>query len=198
MTSKQTLIALGCATLLFTSGCGTLARLTRAASRATESSAAGTPSPSEWATTSDSAKKESSTISVQSADADINQAIARAKATFGTFSGAINAKDADRDTFAVKIEFPADADSGAESEHIWLSNVRVDGDKITGQINNEPEFIATLRMGDEVTVDAADLSDWYYVQDGKLVGGYSIRVFRDRMSAEERAQFDSGLGFTIE
>jgi uncharacterized protein YegJ (DUF2314 family) len=201
MTSKhptRALFALGCATLLLATGCGTIARVTRAVSRAAESSAAATPSASDATAPTSASDDEKSTISVASEDADINRAITQAKSTFGTFSGALNTDGADRDAFAVKIAFEADADSGSESEHIWLSDVRVSGDKITGLINNEPEYIARLSMGDEVTVDVADLSDWYYIQDGKMIGGYSIRVFRDRMSAEERAQFDSGLGFRID
>ena len=36
-----------------------------------------------------------------------------------------------------------------------------------------------------------------YVDHGVLVGGYTIRVLRDRLSGVERAEFDRNLPFKI-
>jgi len=37
-----------------------------------------------------------------------------------------------------------------------------------------------------------------YVDSGRLVGGYTIRVMRAQMSPEERAAFDAEMPFRIE
>jgi uncharacterized protein YegJ (DUF2314 family) len=47
-------------------------------------------------------------------------------------------------------------------------------------------------------VVAERISDWMYVHEGRLVGGYTIRVMRDRLSPAERLRFDQGLPFKIE
>lgn len=42
------------------------------------------------------------------------------------------------------------------------------------------------------------ISDWMFVQNGKLVGGYTSKVLRNRMSAQQRRQFGdetTTLGF---
>ena len=46
-----------------------------------------------------------------------------------------------------------------------------------GTVNNEPEKVKTVKMGQKVTV-AAKISDWMYVENRKLVGGYTMRVLR--------------------
>jgi uncharacterized protein YegJ (DUF2314 family) len=37
-----------------------------------------------------------------------------------------------------------------------------------------------------------------YVENNKLVGGYTIRVLRDGLSASERADFDKEFPFKID
>ena len=40
-----------------------------------------------------------------------------------------------------------------------------------------------------------ELTDWMYFEDGKVVGGYTIRVLRTRMNAEDGAEFDRQMQF---
>jgi uncharacterized protein YegJ (DUF2314 family) len=53
-------------------------------------------------------------------------------------------------------------------------------------------------MGQKVSVEPAKISDWMFVEDRKLVGGYTIRVLRDSVPASERAEFDKSVPFVIE
>ena len=36
------------------------------------------------------------------------------------------------------------------------------------------------------------------LENGKLVGGYTIRVMRDQASPEERKEIDAAMGFVID
>jgi uncharacterized protein YegJ (DUF2314 family) len=49
-----------------------------------------------------------------------------------------------------------------------------------------------------VSVRRDEIMDWMYVEDGKLVGGYTIRVQRDSLDMNERAEFDQSVGYRIE
>jgi len=42
------------------------------------------------------------------------------------------------------------------------------------------------------------ISDWLYLEDDLLVGGFTLRVIRDRMSPVERMQFDASVPFRVE
>jgi uncharacterized protein YegJ (DUF2314 family) len=87
---------------------------------------------------------------------------------------------------------------GENTEHMWLSPVRYDGKEFHGTINNEATLVKNVKLGDEASVEPSQISDWMFVEKGKLVGGYTIRVLRDGLSAEERKEFDASVPFTID
>jgi uncharacterized protein YegJ (DUF2314 family) len=58
---------------------------------------------------------------------------------------------------------------------MWLTPVSFDGTTFHGTVNNEPEKVKTVRMGQKVTVAPSEISDWMYVENRKLVGGYTLR-----------------------
>jgi uncharacterized protein YegJ (DUF2314 family) len=76
--------------------------------------------------------------------------------------------------------------------------VSFDGTTFHGTVNNEPEKVKTVRLGQKVTVAPSEISDWMYVENRKLVGGYTLRALRDAMSPAERADLDKGLPFVID
>jgi uncharacterized protein YegJ (DUF2314 family) len=43
-----------------------------------------------------------------------------------------------------------------------------------------------------------EISDWMYVENKKLIGGYTIRVLRDNMPPEERREFERSVPFTLD
>ncbi|MOA11132.1 hypothetical protein D3C78_1310580 [compost metagenome] len=96
--------------------------------------------------------------------------------------------------FSVKYPFETSEGGG---EHIWLTDIEIKDNKISGVVGNTPESTTKVQYGDRVEVDAEKISDWMYVKKGELVGGYTIRVIRDMMPEEERNEFDKSLSFTI-
>jgi uncharacterized protein YegJ (DUF2314 family) len=133
-------------------------------------------------------------IYVADNDAKMNAAIENARATVDTFTAALKSPKPDQGSFAVK--YPCR--DGKTTEHMWLSPVRFDGTKFIGTVNNDPQDVSNVKIGDEVSVEPAKISDWMFVENGKLVGGYTLRVLRDAMSPVERAEFDRSVGFTVE
>jgi uncharacterized protein YegJ (DUF2314 family) len=81
---------------------------------------------------------------------------------------------------------------------MWLTSVTFDGRKFHGTVNNDPEMVSNVKIGDKVSVESSKISDWMFVENGKLVGGYTLRVLRDSLSASERADFDKSVPFTID
>ena len=63
---------------------------------------------------------------------------------------------------------------------------------------NDLVEIRRWRSGDTIRVPQSALSDWLVIDDGRLVGGFSIRVLRDRLPAKDRAEFERSAGFRIE
>jgi uncharacterized protein YegJ (DUF2314 family) len=129
-------------------------------------------------------------------EAAMDRAISDARASWQQFARALANPSDNMTSFSIKKGFRVGDD--AEAEHIWLTNVSFDGERFTGEVNNEPVDTTEVRLGDIVQVTPEQLSDWMYVEDGLLRGGYTIRVLVENSSPEERAQFLEEVGFRIE
>jgi uncharacterized protein YegJ (DUF2314 family) len=87
---------------------------------------------------------------------------------------------------------------GAVTEHIWLSDVSYDNRVFHGLVGNDPLDLKKVSLGDKVTVAPDKISDWMIIDNGRLIGGYTVRLLQSRMSPAEREQFDQSSGLIIE
>ena len=71
------------------------------------------------------------------------------------------------------------------------------GKVFRGKINNDPELVKNVKIGQSITVEPKQISDWMYINQGKLVGGTTVRVLRDNLSPSERKGFDESVPFKI-
>lgn len=131
---------------------------------------------------------------VASEDKAMNAAIQKARATFGTFIVAFSKRKANQNSFAIKQKF-TDANG---SEHMWIGSLKFDGKSFRGRLNNEPYEVKTAKLGDNISVDSKELSDWMYIENGKLVGGYTIRVLTNKMSPSERKSIEKEGGYKLD
>src|SRR5262249_45481080 len=127
-------------------------------------------------------------------DPKMNAAIAKARSTVNTFIAALSAPKPNQADFSVKMAFT----DGEHTEHMWLGSVRYDGKVFRGVVNNDPELVNNVKVGQKASIEPSKVSDWMFVENGKLVGGYTIRVLRDTMSTKERAEFDRSVPFSFD
>lgn len=129
---------------------------------------------------------------VKGSDKEMNEAIEKANQTLADFNTAL--LDPKIEVKSLKVKFQNETNI----EHIWLSNVEFKDGQYSGILDNEPEYITDYKMGDTVNIDNKNISDWMYIENGKLFGGYTIKVLRNRMSETERKQFDTESGMQID
>jgi uncharacterized protein YegJ (DUF2314 family) len=127
-------------------------------------------------------------------DPAMNDAIARAQASLGEFAVALQAPGDERSDFSVKVRL----EDEENVEHVLLSEPFVTDTQAGGVIANDVLYVEGYSFGDRVTFDLDHVSDWMYVENGVLQGGFTIRVLRDQMSVAEREEFDASLPFVIE
>jgi uncharacterized protein YegJ (DUF2314 family) len=143
-----------------------------------------------------SVKTEDKNIVYINADDDeMNKAKQKAKDGWDHFLSVLKRKDFDEGNASVKLGYPT---NDGNSEHIWANDLHWIGNDLYAVINNFPENIPDMRMGDTVLVTKNKLSDWLYAENGVLRGGYTIRVIRKQMTPEERKSFDEEFGLKIE
>jgi uncharacterized protein YegJ (DUF2314 family) len=106
----------------------------------------------------------------------------------------ISTSHADRTFVAVKVRFTLPDES---TQDIWADEVTYINGVFRGSMGDDiPEL--KLEMGKKITIDEKDIVDWMIVQDGKLIGGYTIRLAVKRMTPEERERFLQTLDYSIE
>lgn len=126
----------------------------------------------------------------------MNKAIEIASKTIQEFDKAIKSNDPDLDRFSLKVRFPT-ADGGGE--HMWMSNIRLSKDGYFGVVANDAVHTKAVKFGDSLLINRKDISDWMYLENGHLRGGFTIRAMRNSMqSKEEQAEFDREIDFVIE
>lgn len=127
-------------------------------------------------------------------DAEMNVAMADAQISKSAFLQALAAPMPNQTGFAAKHPFATTTSKGRR-EHIWISQLTYDGTLLHGIVSNDPLYVSHLKIDAPVSFHPMELTDWMYFEDGKVVGGYTIRVLRKRMSAEEGAEFDRQMQF---
>jgi uncharacterized protein YegJ (DUF2314 family) len=127
-------------------------------------------------------------------DPAMNAAMEKARSNVGTFIAALKSPKAGQSSFSVKMAFT----DGTNTEHMWLTLVTFGGTNFQGAVNNEPEKVKAVKLGQKVTVARDKISDWMYVENGKLVGGETLRVLRAWLTPTERADFDKSVPFVVE
>src|SRR5258708_30699528 len=125
--------------------------------------------------------------------AAMHRAVTQARKTVGEFIAALKHPAPGQQDFEIKKPFI----QNGQVEHIWLSDVQFVGNRLQGRVDNEARKIQGLKLGQLVSVKPSEISDWLYVDHGKLVGGYTVRVQYNELSPKEKQEFDRAADFKI-
>lgn len=131
---------------------------------------------------------------VKDNDKAMDRAVDHAQKSLGFFIAALQKKRAGDERFEVKKGFV----DGDKVEQLWVDHLSWDGHEFRGRINNKPIDVKNVHLGQTVTIAPRDVTDWMFVKEGKLMGGYTTRVIYSRLSPSEKAQFDQEAHFAIQ
>ena len=127
--------------------------------------------------------EDSRIVTLANDDADMNAAIARARDRLAAFWASYDAPKPFETGHRLKVRFAIGPDS---FEHIWMSDVKKlpDGD-FSGRFANQPRGIAGMNQGDQAEFEQADITDWLFIRNEKVVGGESIKLLLRSMPKEK-------------
>jgi len=83
---------------------------------------------------------------------------------------------------------------------IWLGSVRYHEDKdiFSAEFFELPEeFKKWHHVGERLGIEPEDIFDWMVIDSGRLYGGFTLRVARDRLPSYQRADYDSYIGVSM-
>ncbi len=127
-------------------------------------------------------------------DKEMNAAMDKARKSIEDFVKVVQKPKKGQSHFAIKVAIR----DGKNVEHFWVKVAKFEGAKFEGEIDNDPMLVKTVKDGDKITVAKDKVEDWMYVEDRKMVGGYTTRLLRDRLTPAERKALDESLPFKIE
>jgi len=79
-------------------------------------------------------------------------------------------------------------------EQMWVGEVGYDGEMLTGELLNSPNWLISVKEGDTVEVPFSYLTDWMMTVEGAAYGGYTVNLMRSRMGELERREHDEAWG----
>lgn len=87
--------------------------------------------------------------------------------------------------------------SEPEAEHMWVQDVDFDGQVVSGNLLNSPNWLKLIKAGDEVRMPLEEITDWMYVIDSEVYGAYTVNLMRARMDQRERKEHDKAWGLNF-
>jgi uncharacterized protein YegJ (DUF2314 family) len=131
---------------------------------------------------------------VQNDDQAMNAAIKEAKESSAVFLRASHTHKPGTNDFYVKKPY---ATPSKDNEHMWIEVTKEENGVLSGVIANEAEETREVKMGDVVSLNLSEITDWKYMNGKKLIGGYTIRYFVSKMSPKEKSDFLKEAGFEL-
>lgn len=131
-------------------------------------------------------------IPFDTSDPEMNAAIAHARKTMPFFLEAFEWPKPNQTAFLLKVRF----EHRGAYEHVWLADLNLGVYPPRAVVANEP-MIPTLKFMSQVEFPAENVSDWMFVEDGYLVGGFTTRLIHSRMSPSERRKFEAALPYKM-
>ncbi len=123
-------------------------------------------------------------ISVDEHDPEMVAAIAKAKNKLPEFWKVYEKRDNGESGFALKVII---TDSNG-TELFWVTDIERRNGKITGKINNDPNTVKNVKLGQAIQVPESDIADWLYMREGKMVGNETVRPLLTKMPAADAAK----------
>ena len=127
-------------------------------------------------------------------DSQMESAFAQARARLDEFIARIAAPNPSRIFVALKIRFTLPDGS---TQDIWCDDVTHVNAQFTGNMGDDIPALK-LAFGDRIPLSKNDIVDWMIVEDGKLIGGFTIRLAYSRMTPAEKQFFLNDAGYSLD
>jgi uncharacterized protein YegJ (DUF2314 family) len=122
----------------------------------------------------------SPTLEVERSDKELEKIADNARRALPVFFRNLARPEAGANNYYVK--YPLSSDD--HTEQVWLGSIRSRKGIYYGTIANTTISPTKKR----VTIDTEQITDWMYIQDGKIIGGRSIKYLLEKIPEEKRSE----------
>lgn len=125
--------------------------------------------------------KQDKVVNVADDDPEMLAAITQARAALPQFWQTFGKREHGESGFSLKVRIT----DQQGTEHFWLTEIERKDGQTLGTVNNDPDIVGNVKLGERRAIPEADISDWLYMRDGKMVGNYTLKVLFRQMPAKE-------------
>jgi uncharacterized protein YegJ (DUF2314 family) len=124
-------------------------------------------------------------IQVPTDDQEMQRAMTSARASLAEFWKTFDTPKPGEEGFALKVAII----DGSKVEHFWVNRIERSGQTISGIINNDPNDVTTVKLGQRVEFPTERISDWMFLRNSKIVGNATLRVLMKFMPKDQADQY---------
>src|SRR5688500_4593969 len=148
-------------------------------------------------------EKEPLFTAIAKSDTDFQEAYAAASRTLPQFIEHLQGGTPACCSAKLSFRDPDESDRFGEDRllYLWLTGVRYSSEEplFSGTFFEvPPELQKWHQVGQTLTFEGEDIFDWMVLtEDGRLFGGFTLRVSRSKLPEGERADYDRYIGVRV-
>jgi uncharacterized protein YegJ (DUF2314 family) len=128
-------------------------------------------------------------VMVADDDPQMKQAIASARARLPEFWTIFEQPSSGETNFALKVEIT----DASGTEFFWASNLERQDGKIFGVIDNDPNTVKSVKLGQRIEIPEDKIADWTYIRDEKIYGNLTMRPLLKTLPKEQADELRARL-----
>src|SRR5690242_18167260 len=134
------------------------------------------------------------TATVADTDPAMAGAMRKAQATLADFLTLAATPRPGTGDFAVKVAVR----EGERAEFFWITPFTDGGEKLSGEINNTPRVVHSVKLGQTIAFTRSDIVDWMYIENGKMKGNYTACALLKTAPEHEAEEFKKHFGLNCD
>ena len=116
----------------------------------------------------------------------------KAQATLADFLKIAAAPKPGTQSFSLKVAVR----EGERVEYFWITPFTNNGSQFSGEINNTPRVVHSVKLGQTIAFAQSDIVDWLYIEDeGQLHGLRPAQIGAEKRSGRVQKNFRTQLRF---
>jgi len=123
-------------------------------------------------------------VEVEQSDSELEKIADNARRALPTFFRNLARPEAGANNFYVK--YPLAGDGAVEQ--VWLGDIRVKDGVYYGRLANTPSLPGDRKKDKLIIFYPDKITDWMYIQDGKIIGGRSIKYLLEKTPETQRSE----------
>jgi uncharacterized protein YegJ (DUF2314 family) len=138
--------------------------------------------------------KRDETVDVAKTDPVMAAAMRKAQAKLPDFLAIAAAPKPGMKGFAVKVAIR----DGGDPEYFWIAPFNNSGGQFSGEINNTPRVVHSVKEGQTITFAQSDIVDWLYIENGMMKGNYTACALIKSAPKREAEEFKKTFGLNCD